>query len=78
MHIEVWHGKVGSKQAWWWHVKSKGRIVTDAEPFPTKAHALRAAKAMVRAVVKPIDAAVARAVHFNVHADGARFVLEWY
>ena len=48
MHIEVM--KMLGK--WYWHFKSKGRITADAESFPTKAHAMRAAKAVVKAVVK--------------------------
>jgi uncharacterized protein YegP (UPF0339 family) len=56
MKIEVWKGKsVGAKQSWFWHFRqSNGQITADSEVFPTKAHAIRAAKAVVRAVCKPI------------------------
>lgn len=64
MHIEIFKrgGFNKAKQcetphAWFWHFKNKGRITADAEPFPTKAHALRAAKAVVTAVLKPTGAA---------------------
>ena len=43
MHIEVMKLLGG----WYWHFKNKGRITADAESFPTKAHAMRAAKAKV-------------------------------
>lgn len=57
MRIEVWHGKVGKRQAWFWHLRAKnGKIVTDAESFPSRSHALRAAKALVRSIVKPVSA----------------------
>ena len=53
MHIEVWEGE-GPAGAWFWHfVARNGKITADAEPFISKAHAIRAAKAVVRGVVKP-------------------------
>lgn len=57
MHIEVFEGKkIGPKSPprWYWHFASKGRITADSEAFPTKAHAVRAAKSVVRAVVKEV------------------------
>lgn len=58
MHIEVWQSppRIGD-QRWHWHFKSKGRTVGDAESFPTKANAIRAAKAVVCAVVKRVELA---------------------
>ncbi len=54
MHIEIWESGHGKAQHWRWHFKARnGRIVADAEAFPTKAHAMRAAKAAVRAILKP-------------------------
>jgi hypothetical protein len=52
MHIEVWKG--AGKQPWRWHSVSKGRVTSSSEAFPSKAHALRAAKGLVRAVLRPI------------------------
>lgn len=53
MHIEVWQGPA-TGQRWHWHFKQpNGRIVADAEAFPTQAHAVRAAKAVVRGIIKP-------------------------
>jgi len=50
MHIEV----MKLLKGWYWHFRAKnGNIVSDAEAFPTKANAMRAAKAVVKAVVKP-------------------------
>jgi len=52
MRIEVFHGNDG----WFWHFRNKGRITADSEAFPTKAHAVRAAKAVVVAVFKRVVA----------------------
>lgn len=53
MHIEVWQALHGG-QRWYWHFRARnGKIVSDAEGFPTKANALRAAKAIMRAVCRP-------------------------
>jgi hypothetical protein len=55
MFIEIWQGKsVGNRQSWFWHFKSKGRVTADSEAFPTKAHAMRAAKGVVNGVVKEL------------------------
>ena len=60
MHIEVWQSSktknVDDKNigAWYWHkVASNGKIVTDAEPFPTMTHAIRAAHAEIVGTIKP-------------------------
>lgn len=50
MQIEVFQGI--RKNDWRWHFRNKGRITADAEAFPTKAHAIRAGKAVVKAVIK--------------------------
>ena len=61
MHIEVWLGHVENEHggqeppAWFWHFKNKGRITADAEEFPTKSNAIRAAKAVVKAVFKEAE-----------------------
>ena len=59
MHSEVWQSSetknIGS---WYWHLRARnGQIVTDAEAFPTKGNAVRAAKAVVSAVIKQFHAA---------------------
>ena len=47
--IEVWKGRAH----WHWHFKSgNGRIVADAENFPSKGNAIRAAKRVVTAVLE--------------------------
>jgi hypothetical protein len=55
MHIEVFaqqSNRSYDAPDWYWHFRSKGRITADSEGFPTKAHAMRAAKGLVRAVTK--------------------------
>ncbi len=56
MQIEVWQSppRIGD-QKWHWHFRSKGRIVSDAESFPTKGNAVRAAKSVVRGVLKRLN-----------------------
>jgi uncharacterized protein YegP (UPF0339 family) len=49
MHIEVFKGR--GAQPWRWHFRNKGRVTADSEGFPSKAHAIRAAKGVVRAVL---------------------------
>lgn len=49
MKIEVF---LDGGNMWRWHFKSKGRITADAEAFPSRANATRAAKSVVKAVVK--------------------------
>lgn len=55
MHIEVFSDQAkreGVPTKWFWHFKNRGRITADAESFPSKSNALRAAKAVVIAVAK--------------------------
>lgn len=57
MHIEVFQSAKSAispkaPQRWYWHFKNKGRITAATESFPTKAHAMRAAKAVVKGVLK--------------------------
>lgn len=49
MHIEVWKGS--GKQPWRWDKVNRGKIVSDAEGFPSKGNAMRAAKAEVRGTI---------------------------
>ena len=58
MHIEVWRSGMGKNfGSWYWRkVASNGRIVTDAEAFPTMAHAIRAAHAEIIGTIKPYRA----------------------
>lgn len=57
MKIEVWQNTnvTGKKsQTWHWHFKARnGRIIADAEAFPSKANAIRAAKGVVRSLIGP-------------------------
>lgn len=48
MHIEVYRG-IGD---WRWRFRNKGRVTACGEGHPTKAHAVRAAKAVVTGVLK--------------------------
>lgn len=54
MKIEVF---VDDNNFWYWHFRAKnGRITADAEAYASKANAIRAAKAVVKAVVKELNA----------------------
>lgn len=57
MHIEVFQSNKSiiapkAPQRWYWHFKNKGRTTADTESFPSRANAIRAAKAVVKAVVR--------------------------
>lgn len=70
MRIDVFKGRDG----WHWHFVSRGRITADSEAFPTKSNAVRAAKAVVRAVVKCVNA---RPVAFTSGAIGTTTIFTW-
>jgi hypothetical protein len=72
MHIEVMKLLGG----WYWHFKNKGRVTADAESFPTKAHAIRAAKAVVKAVIKPLPS-YADPVFKTTKVDDNLFHITW-
>lgn len=82
MHIELWQSPPRiADQRWHWNIHSRGRIVGDAESFPTKQHALRAAKAVIRGVIKRIHTATFQPdpPRFELEAIGTqRFKLTWY
>lgn len=65
MHIEIFKGR--GKQKWRWHKKNRGRITCSAEGFPSRSHAVRAAKADVRQTVKQVTFAI---VAFNEISPG--------
>ncbi len=80
MYIELWcSNKLSAKQRWYWHLKARnGKIVSDAEAFPTKAHAIRAAQAVVRGVVKRCNASSLSGsitVRFKRNVAGTR--IDW-
>lgn len=78
MRIEVWQSppRVGD-QRWHWHLRANnGRIVTDAESFPTKWHALRAAKTMVRSIVARLDAHLK--ITFESKQSGDKLIVKWF
>jgi uncharacterized protein YegP (UPF0339 family) len=53
MRVEIIQSKHSGQ--WYWRFKaSNGRIIADAESFPTKANAVRAAKGVVRSVLKRV------------------------
>ena len=76
MHIEIFH----ASDEWYWHKNNKGRITCDSESFPTKAHAVRAAKADVVQTIKPYDGTVQNHLVFTLEQDTKRaavFILRW-
>jgi uncharacterized protein YegP (UPF0339 family) len=83
MQIEVFEGEVRqktetrmviTKKVWYWHFRqSNGRIVADAEEFPSKAHAVRAAKAVVKAIMKRTG----WSPQFTSHESEDYFVYQW-
>lgn len=50
MHIEIFQTSNGQ---WYWHKRNVGKVTCDSEEFPTKQHAIRAAKADVTQTIKP-------------------------
>jgi hypothetical protein len=65
-----------ANRGWFWHFRSKGRITADSEAFPTKAHAVRAAKAVVTAVVKQAVGHKPVMV-WTQYPEGALTIIEW-
>jgi hypothetical protein len=74
MHIEVFQSEVTT--AWFWHFKNKGRITANAESFPSKAHAMRAAKATVKAVLKEYFN-YPPTLLFKQHESEGFWVIQW-
>jgi hypothetical protein len=83
MHIEVFPGmnayvtpnNVLVSDTWFWHFRNKGRITADSESFPTKAHAVRAAKSVVKAVLQIERLKVVPL--FRQHMDGYTTIITW-
>jgi uncharacterized protein YegP (UPF0339 family) len=77
VQIEVWANRYGQ---WYWHFRSKGRVTADSESFPSKAHALRAAKAVVRAVIKRLATSVFRPdpPRFESALVGEVLIVKWH
>lgn len=79
MHIEVFEGYSltnSTDPAWYWHFKAKnGKVTADSEAFPTKAHAIRAAKAVVRAVMNCPSGGLT--VQFTQHESEGCLVIKW-
>lgn len=84
MHIEVFpdkdsyidpNGKLVAT-SWYWHFKAKnGKVTADSEAFPTKAHAIRAAKNTVKAVFAPVSGSMK--VTFDQHESEGCLVIKW-
>lgn len=74
MKIEVL--KTTGRQPWHWHFKNKGRITAAAEAFPSKAHAVRAAKAVVKATL--LVAGVGTPKFVTKTLDPTHLELSWY
>jgi uncharacterized protein YegP (UPF0339 family) len=74
MQIEVWQSTmthddgitpISFTQQWYWRARSSnGKITTDAEAFPTKGNAIRAAKNVVKAFVNEFSG-TASPLYFN-------------
>ena len=75
MHIEVWKSGT-SKQPWHWHFKNGSRITADAEAFPSKVHAIRAASSVVRAVIKKLDGSLTIVFVQKERKDG-KTIIQW-
>jgi uncharacterized protein YegP (UPF0339 family) len=75
MYIEIFNNRTDE---WYWHFRNKGRITADSEAFPTKAHALRAAKAVVTATIAELGTTVepvfAKPVEDSAHDC---FIVRW-
>jgi uncharacterized protein YegP (UPF0339 family) len=52
---------------WYWRFKNGGRVTANNEAFPSKSNAVRAVKAIVRAVVK--DMVYVEGIQFEVKED---------
>lgn len=76
MHIEVFMGagSTPNNEQWFWRFRSKGRVTADAEMFPSKANAVRAAKAVVKGVCKRM---LTRAPVFWKDQDGGTTLIYW-
>lgn len=78
MHIEIFQTQpVQLGDMWYWHKNNKGRITCDSEAFPTKAHAVRAAKADVVQTIKPYDKLAADRLVFTLDVKKGVFTLRW-
>lgn len=81
MHIEVFpEGGVTAGASWYWHFRNKGRVTADSESFTSKGHAIRAGKAVVRAVIIPSVVDGLPPNFFTVAADPKRpgvTVIRW-
>jgi hypothetical protein len=51
VRIEIWQ----ANEKWFWHVRaSNGRVTSDAESFPSRSNAIRAAKRVVATITEPM------------------------
>ena len=74
MKIEVWSNSAG---AWFWHfVARNGKTVADAESFPSKANAIRAAKACVKGIARPYFNWLAP-IKFEATEQDGRTTMRW-
>lgn len=72
MHIEIFKGK----REWHWHFVNRGRITADAEGFPSKGNAVRAAKAVVRGVIRAMTPGCIPT--FTASAQGSVTIITWW
>ena len=83
MHIEIFQTPRVTKhekaQTWHWHFKNKGRITADAEAFPSRSNAVRAAQAVVRAVVKEVSSGMGVVFKQEKKTKGTiDTIIRWY
>lgn len=75
MRIDVFQGV---DRCWYWHfVSSNGRITANGESHPSKGKAVRAAKGVVRAVLKPVLGGTAIRWDETIARHGG-FTIRWY
>ena len=80
MHIEVFKADIGPKspERWYWHkINNNGKLTCDSEAFPSKAHALRAAKADVTHTIKPYASTNDLVFEMSLNIKSGRFILRW-
>jgi uncharacterized protein YegP (UPF0339 family) len=74
MHARIFQSADGQ---WHWHFKTKGRITADSESFPSKSNAVRAAKSVVKAVLKPLSVVVQPVFTERVDEKDGGFKITW-
>jgi uncharacterized protein YegP (UPF0339 family) len=74
MHIEIYLSAADDQ--WYWRTKNGGRVTTDAEGYVSKGNAVRAAKAHIKGVFKPVSGSMQVQFTLQKRAEN-EFVLNW-